>query len=88
MTALPQFEIVKERVSIEGIEAEILFEKIATSFDDAAADERDGLKLSWNDRWVHIRKSNTEPILRIYAEAPTKGGAETLAQDVKAIVNG
>lgn len=88
MAELPQFEIVKERVAIDGIEGDTLFEKIAGFFKEAAADERDGLKLTWNDRWVHIRKSNTEPILRIYAEAPTKGKAELLAQNVKSIVSG
>ena len=88
MSQLPQFEIVKDKVSVEGIEANVLFEKIAKSFDDASKDERDGLKLSWNDRWVHIRTSNTEPILRIYAEAPTASEARHIDQNVKTIMNG
>ncbi|MBH31094.1 MAG: phosphoglucosamine mutase [Candidatus Marinimicrobia bacterium] len=86
MSQLPRFEIVKDKVSVEGIEANVLFEKIAESFDDASRDERDGLKLSWNNRWVHIRASNTEPILRIYAEATTADEARRIAQKVKAIV--
>ncbi len=87
MSQLPQFKIVKDKVSIKGIEANVLFEKIAELFDVDYRDERDGLKLSWDDRWVHIRISNTEPILRIYAEAPTVDEARHLSQKVKIMVN-
>jgi phosphomannomutase len=41
-------------------------------------DERDGLRLSWRDRWLHVRPSGTEPIVRLIAEAPTAGDAEAL----------
>jgi phosphomannomutase len=47
-------------------------------FQDAKADRLDGLRLDWPDRWVIIRGSNTEPIVRIIAEAPTAAGAEEL----------
>jgi phosphomannomutase len=47
-------------------------------FTDAAADERDGLRLAWADRWVHLRPSGTEPIVRFIAEAPTEAEAEAL----------
>ncbi len=47
-------------------------------FTDAAADERDGLRLAWADRWVHLRPSGTEPIIRFIAEAPTQAEAEAL----------
>lgn len=50
---------------------------------DAQVIEQDGLKLEWTDRWVHIRPSGTEPILRLYAEAPTLKEAEDLAQHFK-----
>ena len=40
---------------------------------DARADRRDGLRLDWDDRWVHIRASNTEPIVRVIAEAARAG---------------
>jgi len=47
-------------------------------FTDATADERDGLRLAWSDRWVHLRPSGTEPIVRLIAEAPTEAEAESL----------
>jgi phosphomannomutase len=46
--------------------------KIQRKFINASIDERDGIKLSWDNAWIHIRKSNTESIIRIYAEATTK----------------
>ena len=46
-----------------------LWERIAAAFPDARADHRDGLRLEWDDRWVHVRASNTEPIVRVIAEA-------------------
>lgn len=52
----------------------------------------DGLKIDFADEWVHLRKSNTEPIIRVYSEAPTQERAEAVAQrimaEVKAIVSG
>lgn len=42
----------------------------------------DGVKIDFVDRWVHLRKSNTEPIIRIYAEAPTMDEADQLAQTI------
>jgi phosphomannomutase len=48
----------------------------------------DGVKIDWMDRWVHLRKSNTEPIIRIYSEAPTMKSANELAQQIIDIVKG
>ena len=51
----------------------------------------DGVKIDFTDSWVHLRKSNTEPIIRIYTEAPTQEAADTLADriigEIKAIAN-
>ena len=42
----------------------------------------DGVKIDFADSWVHLRKSNTEPIIRIYTEAPTQNDADNLAQKI------
>ena len=55
-------------------------------FKDANVNKIDGLKLSWDDRWIHLRGSNTEPILRIYAEAPTKSDAQLLVDRIRALM--
>ena len=51
----------------------------------------DGVKIDFADSWVHLRKSNTEPIIRIYTEAPSQGEADTLADriiaEIKAVAN-
>ncbi|NOZ03032.1 MAG: phosphoglucosamine mutase [FCB group bacterium] len=82
---LPQFEIVKDRVGLKGIRVEKLLEQVRRLFDDAAVNNEDGLKFTWDDRWIHLRKSNTEPILRIYAEAPTGEQARQLIQKIKGL---
>ena len=46
----------------------------------------DGVKIDFKDSWVHLRKSNTEPIIRIYAEAHTMEEAEALADNVKQVM--
>lgn len=46
----------------------------------------DGVKIDFEDCWVHLRKSNTEPIIRIYAEASTMDKADTLALDIKEVI--
>ena len=86
MNKLPKFEIVKYKVFIEKIDGDTLFQKISDSFDGALIDERDGLKLTWNDRWIHVRRSNTEPIMRIYTEASSEKEAQELAEKVKLII--
>ena len=55
-----------------------LYDRLRKRFPDAAADERDGLRLAWADRWLHVRPSGTEPIVRFIAEAPTPAEAEAL----------
>ena len=61
-------------------------DKIEAAYADADTNKADGLKLIWDNSWVHIRKSNTEPIIRIYAEGKTKAIANELVEGVKQIV--
>jgi len=46
-------------------------------------DTQDGLRLAWPDRWLHVRPSNTEPIVRLIAEAPAGGAAQQLVDEGK-----
>ncbi len=48
-----------------------MYKALRGAFPGAAADTQDGLRLAWPDRWVHVRPSGTEPIVRVIAEAPT-----------------
>ena len=82
-SSLPKFEIVKDKIGIEGIDIEKAIEKVGVLFDDATVDKVDGIKFTWDDRWVHLRRSNTEPIMRIYAEAPDSEQALKLVSQIK-----
>jgi phosphomannomutase len=73
----PQYRIVKAKGQ-RGKDLAPVYAKLTARFSDATADTRDGLRLAWKDRWVHIRPSGTEPIVRFIAEAPTAEAAEQL----------
>jgi phosphomannomutase len=73
----PRYTIVKAK-GPRSSQLGPLYERLRRRFADAATDDRDGLRLSWADRWLHIRPSGTEPILRLIAEAPTQAEAEAL----------
>ena len=75
--ASPRYTIVKAK-GPRGPELGRLYDRLRRRFTDATADDRDGLRLSWADRWLHIRPSGTEPIVRLIAEAPTSSEAEAL----------
>ena len=60
---------------------------ISTHFSNEEVNDIDGVKIDFKDSWVHLRKSNTEPIIRIYSEANTMKAADELAESVKKIIN-
>jgi len=83
----PDYFIAKKRIDLAGdIDMEKLCHMLLEAYPEAACDTRDGIKLDLPSGWVQIRKSNTEPIMRIYAEEKAKEPAEKLAADVIAIV--
>jgi phosphomannomutase len=73
----PRYRIVKAKAP-RGNELAPVYSRLTAHFKDAVADTRDGLRLAWPDRWVHVRPSGTEPIVRFIAEAPTQADAEGL----------
>jgi phosphomannomutase len=77
VSAAPRYTIVKAK-GPRGPELQPLYDRLRQRFPDAVVDERDGLRLSWRDRWLHVRPSGTEPIVRLIAEAPTAADAEAL----------
>ena len=59
------------------------FDNLENIFDCDEINMLDGIKFSWPDKWIHIRKSNTEPIIRIFAEAPTQDKVDELVNTLK-----
>ena len=74
----PQYRIVKDKLDRPAGTLEAVYESLRAAFSDADVDRQDGLRLSWPDRWVHVRPSGTEPIVRVIAEAPTEDDARRL----------
>ncbi len=81
----PRYAIVKGK-GPRGGDMPALYAALRERFPDATADDRDGLRLSWRDRWVHVRPSGTEPIVRYIAEAPTQDDAVALVAAAKGLV--
>ena len=78
--ALPRYVIVKDKLPRPNASLDAVYSALKTEFADAVADEQDGLRLAWSDRWVHVRPSGTEPIVRVIAEAPDEAGARELVR--------
>ena len=82
----PDYFMSKQKITLGAIDRsslENIFTDIARHYHNATANTLDGLKLDFADSWVHLRPSNTEPIVRIYAEAPSRARAEELASELK-----
>ena len=74
----PQYRIVKDKLDRPDGSLDKVYETLRAAFPDGEVDTQDGLRLSWPDRWVHVRPSGTEPIVRVIAEAPTEKDARDL----------
>ncbi len=84
----PDYFISKNKAVLkEGQKLESLFEKVKSYYKDHPISTIDGTKIEFPDGWVHLRPSNTEPILRIYAEAPTMEKADRYAQDIIRLIS-
>jgi phosphomannomutase len=77
---LPRYQIVKRAVQLPAENLPAAIDAFQRHFKDAKPDRLDGLRLDWPDRWLILRGSNTEPIVRVIAEAPTAAEAEELAR--------
>lgn len=86
--SLPYFEMSKQKLQLAdlGVDADQLLEKVKNSFQKYNPNTTDGVKIDFENGWVHFRKSNTEPIVRVYSEAENKKAAEELAQEVISLI--
>ena len=84
--SLPQYTIVKDKLECPRERVGAACAALQSEFGDATAQEGDGLRLDWPDRWVQVRASNTEPIIRVIAEAPSGDTARGLCARAVEIV--
>lgn len=80
---LPTYVITKDKVELKNLDPKVALEKIQAAYANEKLDLIDGVKVLRDKSWVHIRASNTEPIIRVIAEAPTAAEAEGLCEEVK-----
>jgi phosphomannomutase len=78
--SLPSYVIVKDKLARPNASLDAVYAALRSAFSDARVDTQDGLRLAWADRWVHVRPSGTEPIVRVIAEAPDEAQARELVR--------
>jgi phosphomannomutase len=77
----PDYFISKNKIELEkGVDVDKIFDKIKTKYKNHPANTEDGLKIEFDEDWVHLRTSNTEPIIRIYAESNFETTANNIAR--------
>ena len=80
---MPDYVITKTKITLQHIDADNVLARVAEIYSGQKLNTLDGVKIDFPDGWVHLRKSNTEPIIRIYSEAKNREKAEELARKIK-----
>jgi len=84
----PSYDIYKTKIQLTPeIDVDAILAEMKNKFANEKITDIDGVKIDFSDSWVHLRKSNTEPIIRIYSEAHSMDEAKKLADSIKAIIN-
>ncbi|HKK59513.1 MAG TPA: phosphoglucosamine mutase [Salinivirga sp.] len=84
----PAYTIIKDKITLSpDLDVDKLLDDIAKVYHNEKINRIDGVKIDFDNGWIHLRKSNTEPIIRIYCEAPTSGEAYKLANRMKENIN-
>jgi phosphomannomutase len=85
----PSYFMSKQKIELAPeTNIDAILAKVKEKFSGYDITDIDGIKIDFPDKWVHLRKSNTEPIIRIYSEARTMAEAEALGEEMKIVVNG
>ena len=86
IAAAPAYYIIKAKLDRPKAALDAAYQALLAAFPDAEVDRQDGLRLGWADRWVHVRPSGTEPVVRVIAEAPTYAQATELVERGRALI--
>ena len=83
----PPYQIAKNKIELTpDIDVDAILEAVKVKFEGCDITDIDGVKIDFPESWVHLRKSNTEPIIRIYSEAETMEKAQQLAEEIKGVI--
>lgn len=84
----PAYQIAKNKIELTPeLDVDAILDAVKERYAGEEITDIDGVKIDFADGWVHLRKSNTEPIIRIYSEARTMDEANSLADSIKAVIN-
>lgn len=87
-TGLPDYHMRKTKIPLDEVDGDALLRRALERYADRNPDTQDGVKIDFEEGWVHLRKSNTEPILRVYSEGPTPDAAREVAEGVISAITG
>ena len=83
----PEYFIAKNRIDLTpSTDVDAILEKVKELYANEQVNDIDGVKIDFPDKWVHLRKSNTEPIIRVYSEASTMEAADALGKQIMQVV--
>ena len=83
----PEYFIAKNRIDLTpSTDVDAILEKVKQLYTNEQVNDIDGVKIDFPDKWVHLRKSNTEPIIRVYSEASTMEAADALGKQIMQVV--
>ena len=83
----PNYFMAKNRIDLQpSTDVDAILEKVKELYKNEQVNDIDGVKIDFADRWVHLRKSNTEPIIRVYSEAHTPEDAEAIGKELMQVV--
>ena len=86
-SSYPAYFMSKKKMDLDGnTSLDKIFATLESKFEQYAINRVDGFKIDFDNKWVHLRSSNTEPIIRIYTEAPSQVEADQLADEIIAII--
>jgi len=84
----PSYYIDKQKMTLDPtVDVDAILAKVAAAYATEKVNTIDGVKIDFPDKWVQLRKSNTEPIIRIYSEAATKAKAKALTKEIARFIN-
>ena len=87
LNTYPKYYMLKEKINLSsGINVDKILNQIAEKYKKEKVDLTDGLRIDFSESWVQLRKSNTEPIIRIYSEAKTTEKAENLIKEIEGLI--
>ena len=87
LNTYPKYYMLKEKINLSsGMNVDKILNQIAEKYKKEKVDLTDGVRIDFSESWVQLRKSNTEPIIRIYSEAKTTEKAENLIKEIEALI--